>query len=83
MDQKVQLGYWGIRGLGQVSRLLLAYTGAVWEDVKYTQREQWFDQDKKNLGIPFANLPYLIDGDFKLSESKAINQYIIHRSGKN
>ena len=30
MDQKLTLGYWGIRGRGQVARLLLAYTGAVW-----------------------------------------------------
>lgn len=36
MAEKLTFGYWGTRGLGQVSRLLLAYTGAVWEDVKYT-----------------------------------------------
>jgi len=36
MDKKVTLGYWAIRGRGQLPRLLLAYTGAVWEDVKYT-----------------------------------------------
>ncbi len=28
--EKVTLGYWAIRGRGQVPRLLLAYTGAVW-----------------------------------------------------
>ena len=32
---KVILGYWQIRGLGQVPRLLLAYSGANWEDHKY------------------------------------------------
>ncbi len=82
MTDKVVLGYWGIRGLAQVSRLLLAYTGAVWEDLKYTQREQWFEKDKKELGFSFPNIPYLIDGDFKLTESKAVNLYIIKRSGK-
>jgi hypothetical protein len=30
MTDKITLGYWGIRGLAQVPRLLLAYTGAVW-----------------------------------------------------
>ena len=39
MTDKVVHGYWFIRGQGQVSRLLLAYSGAVWEDVKYAGRE--------------------------------------------
>lgn len=82
MPGKITLGYWGIRGLGQVPRLLLAYTEADWEDVKYTSPEDWFGKDKSGLGIPFANLPYIIDGDFKLSESKAVVKYIIDRSGK-
>jgi len=33
---KVIFGYWGVRGRGQVLRLLLAYTEAKWEDKKYT-----------------------------------------------
>ena len=35
-----------------------------------------------NLGLEFPNLPYLIAGDFKLSESSAINNYIIRKSNK-
>lgn len=35
MADKIKLGYWGIRGAGQVSRLLLAYTKADWENVAY------------------------------------------------
>lgn len=82
MSEKITFAYWGIRGAAQVSRLLLAYTGAVWEDVKYTEREQWFDKDKKELGFAFPNLPYLIEGDFKMTESSAINWYIVARSDK-
>jgi glutathione S-transferase len=84
MTEKLILGYWSLRGLGQVSRLLLTYTGANWEEVRYTQeqREKWFEKDKKELGLAFPNFPYLIDGDFKLTESKAVNHYIIKRSGK-
>ena len=82
MSEKIVFGYWGIRGAGQVPRLLLAYTGAVWEDVKYTEREQWFEKDKQELGFQFPNLPYLIEGDFKITESSAITHYIIARSDK-
>jgi hypothetical protein len=38
MAQEIVFGYWGIRGLGQVPRLLLAYSGLHWKDVKYTER---------------------------------------------
>jgi len=31
--------------------------------------------------LDFPNLPYLIDGDLKITESKAIERYIIARSG--
>lgn len=34
------------------------------------------------MGFDFPNLPYLIDGDFKITETKAITQYIINRSDK-
>lgn len=79
---KVTLGYWGIRGRAQIPRLLLAYTEAQWEDVQYTKPEEWFGKDKQALGIAFPNLPYLIEGDFKISETEAIIQYIAARSKK-
>lgn len=60
MDTEIVLGYWGIRGLGQVSRLLLTYTKTNWKDKIYTERDAWFNKDKKNIGFTFPNLPYLI-----------------------
>lgn len=82
---EVTFGYWGVRGLGQVSRLLLAYTNTPFKEVIYTgaEHQKWFEEDKKNIGFDFPNLPYLIDGDFKLTESAAIAKYIIKRSGHN
>jgi len=56
-----------MRGRGQVPRLLLAYTGAVWQDVQYTQPDQWFGADKDQLGFDFPNLPYIIDGSLKIT----------------
>ena len=82
MDTQIVFGYWGTRGRGQVARLLLDYTGANWTDKKYTSPDQWFEKDKKNLGFSFPNLPYLIDGNFKITESLAIYRYIIGRSEK-
>jgi len=34
------------------------------------------------LGIDFANLPYLIDGDIKISQSLAIPRYAARKGGK-
>ena len=79
---KITLGYWKIRGLAQVARLLLAYTEIDFEDVHYTDPDKWFKEDKFGLGFDFPNLPYIVDGDFKLTESIAIYKYIINKSGK-
>lgn len=79
---KVTLGYWYVRGRAQIPRLLLAYTEADWEDVQYTKPEEWFGKDKQGLGIGFPNLPYIIEGDFKMSETEAIIKYIADRSNK-
>jgi len=77
---KIKLGYWGIRGFGQASRLPLAYAEADWENVVYTDPNAWFANDKQNLGFDFPNLPYLIEGDLKLMESSAIEICVIERS---
>ena len=37
--------------------------------------EEW-QADKPNLGMAFPNLPYIFDGDLKLSECKAVSAYI-------
>ncbi len=83
MAQKIQFGYWGIRGRAQVIRLLLTYTGLDWEDTIYSDPTKWFANDKQTLGLDFPNLPYLIDGDLKISESSAILRYVAVKSGKN
>ena len=56
--------------------------GATYEDKRYTNPQDWFGNDKQNLGFAFPNLPYLIDGDFKLTETLAIERYIIGKFGK-
>ncbi|ELU05378.1 hypothetical protein CAPTEDRAFT_150487 [Capitella teleta] len=76
------IAYWDIRGLGQPARLLLEYCGEEYEEKKYSSgpapdfdRSSWLDA-KPTLGLDFPNLPYLIDGDIKISQSNAVFRYI-------
>jgi len=78
----VKLAYWGIRGLAQVPRLLLSFSGVEFEDYTYTVGDKWFKEDKLHLGLDFPNLPYLVDGEYNITESAAIQRYIIKRWGK-
>uniref|UniRef100_A0A4X2L813 glutathione transferase n=1 Tax=Vombatus ursinus TaxID=29139 RepID=A0A4X2L813_VOMUR len=61
---------------------LLEYTGANYEEKVYHfgdapdfDKSQWLDV-KFSLGLDFPNLPYLIDGDHKITQSSAILRYI-------
>ncbi|EUB57911.1 Glutathione S-transferase [Echinococcus granulosus] len=81
------LAYWDIKGLGERSRLLLKYVGVEYDDKQYTfgpaptlDRNAWLSE-KFSLGLDFPNLPYYIDGDFKLTQSGAILEYIADRHG--
>lgn len=82
VGKKVRHGYWGIRGLGQANRLLLAYSGVEFEDIQYSDPDKWFKEDKLSIGLDFPNLPYLIDGEYSLTESTAIQRYIIQKWGE-
>ncbi|KAM5257048.1 glutathione S-transferase Mu 4 isoform 4-T4 [Ctenodactylus gundi] len=79
------LGYWDIRGLAHAIRLLLEYTDSSYEEKRYTMgdapdydRSQWLNE-KFKLGLDFPNLPYLIDGAHKLTQSNAILRYIARK----
>ena len=77
------IGYWPIRGLAESIYLTLEYLEIPYEKKAYTRENylEWFENDKLNLGIDFPNLPYLIDGDFKTSQSLAILKYIGRKHG--
>ncbi|XP_005338155.2 glutathione S-transferase Mu 1 [Ictidomys tridecemlineatus] len=79
------LGYWNIRGLAHPIRLLLEYTDSSYEEKKYTMgdapdydRSQWLNE-KFKLGLDFPNLPYLIDGPHKITQSNAILRYLARK----
>jgi glutathione S-transferase len=45
-------------------------------------KSSWFDVKDTVMGdFPFPNLPYLIDGDVKLTQSNAILRYIARKAG--
>ncbi|KAM7538954.1 hypothetical protein Aperf_G00000052731 [Anoplocephala perfoliata] len=76
------IAYWNIRGLAEPIRLLLHYLGVEYDEKVYNfgpppgnSREEWLSE-KFKLGLDFPNLPYYIDGDYKLTQSSAIMEYI-------
>uniref|UniRef100_G1TV91 Glutathione S-transferase n=1 Tax=Oryctolagus cuniculus TaxID=9986 RepID=G1TV91_RABIT len=81
------LGYWDLRGLALPIRMLLEYTDTSYEEKKYTMgdapnydQSKWLSE-KFTLGLDFPNLPYLIDGTHKLTQSNAILRYLARKHG--
>nr|XP_027777790.1 glutathione S-transferase Y1-like [Marmota flaviventris] len=79
------LGYWDVRGLTNPIRLLLEYTDSNYEEKRYTMgdapnydKSQWLDE-KFKLGLDFPNLPYLIDGPHRITQSNAILRYLARK----
>ena len=76
------LGYWKIRGLAAQIRYMFFYLDVPFVDKFYQvgpppeyDRSCWYSE-KYALGLEFPNVPYLFDGDVKLTETQAIMQYI-------
>lgn len=70
----ITLGYWKLRGLASPIKYLLAYREVEYTDKLYNigpapdfDRSEWLNE-KETLGLDFPNLPYLLDGDVKLSQ---------------
>jgi glutathione S-transferase len=83
----IVLGYWDIRGFGQPIRLLLEHAGADWVEEAHHlggppdfSRQHWLDL-KPTLPLDFPNLPYLYDGDVRISQSLAIQRYLARKFG--
>ncbi|XP_042871710.1 glutathione S-transferase Mu 3-like [Penaeus japonicus] len=79
------LGYWKIRGIAQSIRLMLEYTGTEFEDKYYEcgpgplfDKSCWLDV-KDDLDLEFANLPYYIDGDIRITQANAIMRHIARK----
>lgn len=86
METNYVLSYWGVKGsAGQLARFMLNYLRLSYTEVNPQSPEEWFGETKPALhksGLHFPNLPYLFDGDFKISESMAIPLYLAHKHGR-
>eukprot|EP01121_Diplochlamys_sp_Union-15-3_P012913 TRINITY_DN3937_c0_g1_i1.p1 TRINITY_DN3937_c0_g1~~TRINITY_DN3937_c0_g1_i1.p1 ORF type:complete len:227 (-),score=33.79 TRINITY_DN3937_c0_g1_i1:59-739(-) len=87
-DNKVVIAYWDIRGLANPVRFILEYTKTPYVDKQYVAKgspgnwdvSDWLN-DKEKLGLDFPNLPYLIDGDLKVTQSNTILRYLGNKNG--
>ncbi len=85
IENKLILGYWDLRGIAAPIRYLLEYLEVPYSDLYHVygeaphySKDKWLSL-KNQLGLDFPNLPYLIDGEFKITESQAIIRYICNK----
>jgi len=74
----LELHYWNIRGLGEPIRMMLEYLGVKYENKYKASIEEWV-KEKNQIGIELHNLPYIVDGDVKLTQSFAIMRYLARK----
>lgn len=81
----VTLGYWEIQGFAEPIRQMMEYLHIPYTMAEYKGLEgleKFKTQDAPTLKTAFPNLPYLIDGDIHIAQSKAIITHLIKKSGK-
>lgn len=75
---ELDFGYWKIRGLGAIFRMIFEYKGVKYTDKQYEKGEDWFKEDKpkileKNV---LANLPYIVCGTECVVQTNACLTYL-------
>jgi len=96
MPEKMEVGYWSIRGLGAPLRMICYYAEADFEPVLHEIEAKegggwsadWFSKVKPGLAEKNAliNLPYIVDGDVVVTQSNACMIYLgrkFNLNGKN
>ena len=78
----IVLGYWPVRGRSGLISILLAYLELPYTKKEYNDPVEWFAKDKQSLDFDYPSLPYIIDGEKKLTETNAIARYLPIRAGR-
>ncbi|KAL4441321.1 hypothetical protein ABPG74_013616 [Tetrahymena malaccensis] len=71
------IGYLEFATRGQTVRYILDLVDYPYTEAKYTSVSTEWEKNKSELGLDFPNLPYVIHGDFSISESQNIVNYLI------
>jgi len=89
--EKFTVGYWKIRGLAQPIRMALVYGDKDFDEHIFEQRDDYatradggkgvWQAMKGSFGVNFSNLPYILNGDIKISESCACLMYAADYAG--
>jgi len=70
----ITIGYWDTKGGAEYPKWVASYLGVPF--IEKIHNQDWIEKGEKfSLGLDFPNLPYLIDGDFKMCESQAMAYY--------
>lgn len=80
---KMKIIYFEARGRAEPARLMLELRGVPY-DYEAVPVEMWMGPEGKARALertPFGQLPILEDGDFRLCQARAINQYIARKLG--
>ena len=81
-NKPIRIGYWKMRGLAQPIRYLIEYTEHPYHEVVYEQGDAphfsvtCWTSVKGTLGLDFPALPYLIDGEARITDPYAIMLYL-------
>ena len=73
-------GYWEMKGRAEPLRYLFAYLNLKIKE-ENPKPEYWF-KNRSKLGFDFPDLPYLIDSKTKITQTKAILEYILIKNNK-
>jgi len=77
----MQLGYWKVKGILEPVRYLLHLLQVDYHEYHPVNYKEYLDITTE-ARFDFPNMPYLIDGSFKLTESSAIPLYIVIKANR-